>query len=160
MMTYTPFEREMLKEQKRTNDLLELLIMAHQPMKVMTGAGTDLSAEALQQIEARSNELGRQHAEAVKGMTMPIEQALAHAGILPMGRRPGSGQPETPEQRAERFAARAKEVGLPEDQVAEVSGRVQLNLDTLVQQSPEDPFDEPAPPAKKAPAKRAAKAAQ
>lgn len=175
-MSYTPFEREMLKRQDRTIELLELLVMAHRPMKVMTGMAYTgpADAQSVDQLR-RVDELATQ----VQAGQVPIEQALAAAGIVPMNR---PGQPETPEQRSERFAARAREVGMSEEAAAEVSGRVQLNLDQLtrpvtadeVTANVEELVDELAdeqfrldqqaaeqsPPAKPAPRKRAARPAQ
>lgn len=143
-MSYTPFEREMLKRQDRTNELLELLVMAHQPTKIadrlMPG---ETVVEALRGIQA-----------AATGT--PIESAMAAAGLVPMA-GPRSGRPPTDEERAARFAERAKEVGLSDEAAAEVSGRVQLNLDTLAPEPGDVVSDPPAPAG---PRKRTPKRAQ
>ena len=129
-MSHTPFERELLREVKRTNELLEALLGTLPPQRIMQGMPVGDPPVAFGQPEVRTEQ--------------GVRNALAAAGILPMtGRRPG--KPETPEQRAERFAARAREVGLSEEAAAEVSGRVQLDLDNLTPSGDETVVDEPAP---------------
>lgn len=130
----TPFERQLLDAVNRTNELLETVIYALTPQKIMLGA---------EQAEGEPGEPMAPPAER-------LEQALSAAGFTPMKRPPRGDVPETPEQRQARFAARAQQVGMTEEAAATVSGRVGEQLSGLVEdETPTAPVKKAAAPKKK-----------
>lgn len=156
----TPFEKELLKRLDRHTELLELLVMAQAPRKVMLGAPDPDETE--EQRQARFADLDNGIVLAQKLGAQPgyfaspeWQQHLAAAGFesAPTTRSTRvTGHPETPEERRARFAARAAEVGMPAEEAEAAYGRVQTNLDTLQEETPPS-----APPKKTAAAKKPGK---
>jgi len=135
-MSYeTPFEKAMLAEARRTNELLELLVMAHMPMKVMTGAPdpneTDEQRQARFEEVAANTQRLIADGQAAGVVPQPGEMTAAALQMLGLGRMPRGNRPETEEERQARWNARAKEVGMPQEEADAAAERVQTNLDTM-----------------------------
>jgi hypothetical protein len=154
-MTYeTPFEKALLAEARRTNELLELLVMAHMPMKIATGVPDPNETDEQRQARFEEVAANTQRLVAEGALPQPGEMTAAALQMLGLGRMPrGAGMPSEEERQA-RWAARAKEVGLPQEEADAAAQRVQTNLDTMKAGLDDGNGVEVVPPAKKAAAKR------
>lgn len=141
-MSYTPFERELLKKVDKTNELLELVVMGLTPVRIVTGMKPSPEQVVRTLVEQTEDKiLTREEVEALG--KSHLEALAKAAGLQPVSQR---GTPPTPEERQARWAARAQEVGHSPEQAEQFAAKAQLDLDNLVEK-----------PAKKPPAKRAAK---